>query len=80
MINKQLYIRYGFHGKHMEKNVAWNGNDQVNSVLAALIEELSLPMSEKPVNLIENGVDDVFFYDEDSQRWEEIPTKWLIKA
>ncbi len=61
MTNKQLRIRYGFHGKHMEKNVAWDGNDQVNSVLAVLIEELSLPIGEKPVNLIEHGVDDVFF-------------------
>ncbi|EPK3802970.1 hypothetical protein NEN34_23025 [Enterobacter cloacae] len=80
MTNKQLRIRYGFHGKHMEKNVAWDGNDQVNSVLAVLIEELSLPIGEKPVNLIEHGVDDVFFYDEESQKWLEIPPKWLNKA
>ncbi len=80
MTNKQLRIRYGFHGKHMEKNVARDGNDQVNSVLAVLIEELSLPIGEKPVNLIEHGVDDVFFYDEESQKWLEIPPKWLIKA
>lgn len=63
-----------------KKNVAWDGNDQVNSVLAVLIEELSLPIGEKPVNLIEHGVDDVFFYDEESQKWLEIPPKWLIKA
>lgn len=52
----------------------------MNSVLAVLIEELSLPIGEKPVNLIEHGVDDVFFYDEESQKWLEIPPKWLIKA
>ena len=39
MTNKQLRIRYGFHGKHMEKMLR-DGNDQVNSVLAVLIEEL----------------------------------------
>ena len=82
MTNKQLRIRYGFHGKHMEKNVAWDGNDQVNSVLAVLIEELSLPIGEKPVNLIEHGVDDVFFYDEESQKWLEIRpcTRFCVNA
>lgn len=81
MTNKQLRIRYGFHGKHMEKKMLPGmANDQVNSVLAVLIEELSLPIGERPVNLIEHGVDDVFFYDEESQKWLEIPPKWLIKA
>ena len=80
MTNKQLRIRYGFHGKHMEKNVAWDGNDQVNSVLAVLIEELSLPIGEKPVNLIEHGVDDVCRCVVKRKKWLEIPPKWLSKA
>jgi hypothetical protein len=36
--------------------------------------------TQRNVNLIEHGVDDVFYFDEESQEWLEIPSKWLVNA
>lgn len=41
MTNKQLRIHYGFHGKHKEKIIEWDGCDQINTVLSALVEDLN---------------------------------------
>lgn len=79
MTSKLLRIRYGLHGNHKEMVIEWDGCDQVNTVLSALVKTLNLPVTQS-VNLIEHGIDDVFFYDEESQKWEEIPAKWLVKA
>jgi len=80
MTNKQLRIHYGFHGKHKEKIIEWDGCDQINTVLSALVEDLNIPTATQTVNLLEHGIDDVFFFDEVSKKWEEIPTKWLARA
>lgn len=80
MINKQLRIRYGLNGKHKEKVIEWDGCDQINTVLSALVEDLNITTTTQTVNLLEHGINDVFFFDEVSNKWEEIPPKWLVKA
>ncbi|HBW8085145.1 TPA: hypothetical protein MFH09_004835 [Klebsiella pneumoniae] len=80
MTNKQLRIRYGLRGKHKEKVIEWDGCDQINKVLSVLVEDLNLPTIPQTVNLLEHGIDDVFYFDEVSKKWEEIPTKWLARA
>lgn len=80
MTNKQLRIHYGFHGKHKEKIIEWDGCDQINTVLSALVEDLNIPTATQTVNLLEHGIDDVFFFDEVSKKWEEIPTKMVGKG
>lgn len=79
MTSKQLRLRYGLHGNHKEMVIAWDGCEQVNTILSALVNALNLQVTQS-VNLIEHGIDDVFFFDEVSNKWEEIPTKWLVKA
>lgn len=80
MTNKQLRIRYGLHGKYKEKVIEWDGCDQINTVLSVLVEDLNLSTITQTVNLLEHGIDDVFLFDEVSKKWEEIPTKWLVRA
>jgi len=87
-----LKIRYRHHQDEIDDAFKWDGYDKVNGILMYLIEkhvkpELIPARSRggtrnlmKPINLIENGIDDVFFFDEESNEWVEIATKWLINA
>ncbi len=34
----------------------------------------------KPINLLEHGIDDVFFFDDEIDNWQEISTNWLTDA
>ncbi|MGF6423489.1 hypothetical protein ABIE11_003005 [Lelliottia sp. 489] len=93
--HKTVNIRYNFKGKPAESAYQFDGVDLINSVLAHLVnlhvEPTHIPAQERMenggirntqrnVNLIEHGVDDVFYFDEESQEWLEIPSKWLVNA
>lgn len=93
--HKTVNIRYNFKGKPAETAYQFDGVDLINSVLAHLValhvEPTLIPAQERmenggtrntqrDINLIEHGVDDVFFFDEVTNKWEEIPAKWLVKA
>jgi len=96
MVNyKTVNIRYNFKGKPAESAYQFDGFDLINSVLAHLVtlhvEPTLIPAQERfensgtrniqpNVNLIEHGIDDVFYFDEESQKWLEIPTKWLVNV
>jgi len=92
---KNVHVRYTLKGKPVELVYQWDGFDVVNSILAHLVslhvEPNLIPAQErkgnggtrniqKDINLIEHGIDDVFYFDEESQEWLEIPSKWLVKA
>ncbi|MBT2051084.1 MULTISPECIES: hypothetical protein [Enterobacter] len=93
--HKTVNIRYNFKGKPAESAYQFDGVDLINSVLGHLVnlhvEPTHIPAQErmenggtrniqKDINLIEHGVDDVFYFDEESQEWLEIPSKWLVNA
>ncbi len=93
--HKTVNIRYNFKGKPAESSYQFDGVDLINSILAHLVdlhvEPVLIPAQERKenggirniqreINLIEHGVDDVFFFDEVTNKWEEIPAKWLVKA
>lgn len=93
--HKTVNIRYNFKGKPAESAYQFDGVDLINSVLGHLVnlhvEPTHIPAQErmenggtrniqKDINLIEYGVDDVFYFDEESQEWLEIPSKWLVNA
>ncbi|HEI8290722.1 TPA: hypothetical protein SLE00_000308 [Citrobacter koseri] len=93
--HKTVKVRYNFKGKPAESAFQFDGFDLINSVLAHLVtlhvEPTLIPAQERmenggirntqrDINLIEYGVDDVFFFDELTNKWEEIPAKWLVKA
>ena len=93
--HKTVNIRYNFKGKPAESAYQFDGVDLINSVLGHLVnlhvEPTHIPAQERMenggirntqrnVNLIEHGVDDVFYFDEESQEWLEIPSKWLVNA
>lgn len=93
--SKELKVRYTRGGKPFEKSFAWDGCDPVGSVLACLVEEYDLVMLipaqeradlggirniRKPINLLEHGIDDVFFFDDEINDWQEISTDWLTDA
>ncbi|HFU8892744.1 TPA: hypothetical protein ACH7HJ_000922 [Escherichia coli] len=93
--HKTVNIRYNFKGKPAESAYQFDGFDLINSILAHLVslhvEPNLIPAQErtgnggtrnihKDINLIEHGIDDVFYFDEESQEWLEIPSKWLVKA
>lgn len=93
--HKTVNIRYSFKGKPAESAYQFDGFDLINSVLAHLItlhveptlipaqermENSGIRNTQRDINLIELGVDDVFFFDEVTNKWEEIPVKWLVNA
>lgn len=93
--HKTVNIRYNFKGKPAESSYQFDGVDLINSILAHLVdlhvEPVLIPAQERKenggirniqreINLIEHSVDDVFFFDEVTNKWEEIPAKWLVKA
>lgn len=92
---KAVQIRYTLKGEPVEVVYQWDGFDVVNSILAHLVslhvEPNLIPAQErmgnggirniqKDINLMDHGINDVFFFDEVSSKWEEIPAKWLAKA
>ncbi|QJT82449.1 hypothetical protein [Kosakonia sp. MUSA4] len=92
---KKLQIRYTLRGEPVELVFQWAGFDVVNSILTHLVslhvEPNLIPAQErtgnggtrniqKDINLIEHGIDDVSYFDEESQKWLEIPTKWLVNV
>ncbi|EPK7573457.1 MULTISPECIES: hypothetical protein [Klebsiella] len=91
-VSKELKVRYTRGREQFEKSFPWDGCAPVDSALTCLVEEHNLvtliPAQErvalggirnlhKPVNLLEHGFDDVFFYDDEINKWERIPDKWL---
>lgn len=93
--DKELQVRYTRGGEQFEKSFAWDGCDPVGSTLDCLVDEHNLRMLipaqeradlggirniRKPINLLEHGIDDVFFYDEEINKWQEISTDWLTDA
>lgn len=92
---KTVQIRYSLKGEPVVVVYQWDGFDMVNSILAYLVslhvepnlipaqecmENGGIRNTQKEINLIEHGIDDVFFFNEESKIWEEIPTNWLRKA
>ena len=93
--DKELQVRYTRGGEHFEKTFAWDGCDPVGSTLGCIVEEHNLANLisgeeraefggirnlHKPINLLEHGIDDGFFYDEEINKWQEISTDWLTDA
>ncbi|HIA9547158.1 TPA: hypothetical protein ACWSW5_003643 [Klebsiella pneumoniae] len=93
--DKELQVPYTRGGEHFEKTFAWDGCDPVGSTLGCIVEEHNLANLisgeeraefggirnlHKPINLLEHGIDDVFFYDEEINKWQEISTDWLTDA
>lgn len=93
--HKTVNVRYNLKGKPAESAYQFDGFDLINSDLAHLVslhvEPNLSPVQERfenggtrnthpNVNLIEHGIDDVFYFDEESQKWLEIPTKWLVNV
>ncbi|BBV76858.1 hypothetical protein STW0522RAO56_29120 [Raoultella planticola] len=93
--DKELQVRYTRGGQQFEKSFVWDGCDPVGSVLACLVEEYDLVMLipaqeradlggmrniRKSINLLEHGIDDVFFFDDEINDWQEISTDWLTDA
>lgn len=94
-LSKEIKIRYTLKGEPVEVVYQFDGFDMVNSVLAHLVslhvEPNLIPAQERfenggkrniqrNVNLIEHGIDDVFYFDEENQKWLEMPTKWLVNV
>lgn len=93
--DKVLQVRYTRCGKQFEKSIAWDGCDPVGSTLDCIVEEHNLANLisgqeragfggirnlRKPINLLEHGIDDVFFFDEEINNWQEISLDWLTDA
>ncbi|ENZ8427210.1 hypothetical protein ACSPJ8_002639 [Klebsiella aerogenes] len=93
--SKELKVRYTRGGKPFEKSFAWDGCDPVGSTLGCIVEEHNLANLisgeeraefggirnlRKPINLLEHGIDDVFFFDEEINNWQEISSDWLTDA
>ncbi|AWX81989.1 TPA: hypothetical protein NEG33_004805 [Klebsiella pneumoniae] len=93
--DKVLQVRYTRCGKQFEKSIAWDGCDPVGSTLGCIVEEHNLANLisgqeraefggirnlRKPINLLEHGIDDVFFFDEEINNWQEISLDWLTDA
>ncbi|EWD73956.1 TPA: hypothetical protein MJA43_10680 [Klebsiella pneumoniae] len=93
--DKKLQVRYTRGGEHFEKSFAWDGCDPVGSTLDCIVEEHNLANLissqeraefggirnlRKPINLLEHGIDDVFFFDEEINNWQEISLDWLTDA
>ncbi|HDS2210078.1 TPA: hypothetical protein QIC36_002519 [Klebsiella aerogenes] len=94
-LSREIKIRYTLTGEPVELVYQFDGFDLVNSILTHLvslhiepnlipaqerIEDGGIRNTQRNVNLIEHGVDDVFYFDEESQEWLEIPSKWLVNA
>lgn len=88
-----LKIKYNFQQEPVEDEFEWDGCDVIGSILAYLDEKHVEPpvivaqerggkrnKLSSSVNLIENGIDDVFYFECDTGKWIEIPTKWLVNA
>lgn len=93
--SKEIKVRYRLKGEPVESVYQFDGFDFLNSTLAHLvslhIEPNLIPAQERienggkrntqrNVNLIELGIDDVLYFDEESQKWIEIPSEWLVNA
>lgn len=93
--SKELKVRYTRGGEQFEKTFAWDGCDPVGSTLGCIVEEHNLANLisgeeraefggirnlHKPINLLEHGIDDVFFFDDEINDWQEISTDWLTDA
>ncbi|HDT0668901.1 TPA: hypothetical protein QIB91_001767 [Klebsiella aerogenes] len=94
-LTKEIKICYTLKGEPVELVYQFDGFDLVNSIVAHLVslhvepnlipaqernENGGIRNTQRNVNLIEHGVDDVFYFDDESQKWLEIPSKWLVNA
>ncbi|MBZ7394882.1 hypothetical protein FMJ22_26235 [Klebsiella michiganensis] len=95
LAGKKLKVRYTRCGEKFEKTFVWDGCDPVGSTLSSLVAEYNLVSLisaqerrelggtrnlRKPINLLEHGIDDVFFFDDEIDNWQEISTNWLTDA
>lgn len=94
-LSREMKIRYTLKGEPVEPVYQCDGFDLVNNILVYLfslhVEPNLIPAQERNgnggirntqlnVNLIEHSIDYVFYFDEESQEWLEIPSKWLVNA
>jgi len=87
-----LKIKYSFQEVPVEDEFEWDGGDKIGSILAYLVKKhIEDPLilaqarggnrnTSPDINLIENGIDDVFYFECDTVEWLEIPTKWLVNV
>ena len=94
-----LKVKYSFQQKPVEDEFEWDGGDKIGSILASLVKKHIEPpeivaqeRGEKgkrnthpsSVNLIENGIDDVLYFEcnpgEDTGEWLKIPAIRLVDA